>query len=167
MGNVELPNREANFRALKVHSTLRRAACPLTRRSRRVFARVGLLRPEKPRGGRRPHPTLDRARRAPLKGAGAWPKLLAESSGGTVPKHVGQVCWHSKAKAATRSAFQTVPAVRAAGSALPFLESGGEDALNESQRFDAWRWWPSARTTDSSLAEISCDARMLLQRACV
>ena len=34
MGNVELPNREANFRALKVHSTLRRATCPLTRRSR-------------------------------------------------------------------------------------------------------------------------------------
>ena len=26
-------------------------------------------------------------------------------------------------------------------------------------------WWPSARTIDSSLAEISCDARMLLDRA--
>ena len=114
----------------------------------------------------------------------AQPHMRPSPAAALCAKRAEHVGWHSKADAATCSAYQAIPAVRAAG-----VQSGGEDALDElrapdrhaqsdeaascrlaaisalpsgSQRFHAWWCWPPARTKESSLAEIF---RMLLDRA--
>ena len=71
--------------------------------------------------------TPARSHPAPLEGGGALPKSpdrvlphrWPSPAAAPCAEHVGHAGWHSRAGAAMRSAYQAIPAVRAASGALP------------------------------------------------